>query len=183
MSSLKNIIEAMLIAYAEPISIDKICEVLAVERSECEKALEELKEEFESDKRGFIIKKTGRNYQIVTNSLYYFYVQKLFENVQRQNLSQAALEVLAIIAYKQPVTKSAIEQIRGVNCEKALSRLLERNIIEEIGRLDTIGKPILYGTTEEFLRVFGIESIEKLPEIDDFYEIISKTENDSVETK
>lgn len=181
MNSLKNILEAMLIAYAEPISIDRLCEVLAVEKYECENALEELKEEYNNDKRGFIIKKTGKNYQIVTNSLYYFYVQKLFENVQRQNLSQAALEVLAIIAYKQPVTKSAIEQIRGVNCEKALSRLLERNIIEELGRLDTIGKPILYGTTDEFLRVFSIESIDKLPKIDDFYDIIKKDENDTSE--
>jgi segregation and condensation protein B len=172
--NIKYIVEAMLLAYTEGLQVNKIAEVLKRKESTIKQAINELSIEYKENNRGYIIKEIKDTYQLVTNPIYHKYLEKLFENVQRQNLSQAALEVLAIVGYKQPVTKSKIEEIRGVSCEKVISRLLEKNLLEEIGRLDAPGKPILYGTTNEFLRLFGIKDTTMLPPIEEFHKLIKE---------
>lgn len=119
-------------------------------------------------KRGILIREINGSYQLCTRFEHYEYLKKLFEPKQRQGLSQAAFETLAIIAYKQPIIKSKIESIRGVSCESSLEKLLEKNLIKEAGRMEVPGKPILYETTIEFLRGFGLNSIKDLKGFDFF---------------
>ncbi len=115
--------------------------------------------------------------QLVTKPENSIYVEKLLKTNARQSLSQAALETLSIIAYKQPITRVAIDEIRGVKSDRAIYTLLEKNIIKECGRLDVPGKPILYSTTEEFLKFFGLDSIESIPNLEDLLNEFSKEEN------
>jgi len=110
-----------------------------------------------------MIRKINDGYQMCTKSQYHKYISKLFDTKQKQNLSQAAMETLAIIAYKQPVTRQEIEKLRGVNSDRSVSILSEYGLIEDVGRLDAPGRPLIYSTTEEFLRVFGYSSLKDLP--------------------
>jgi segregation and condensation protein B len=126
-------------------------------------------DKYDEEKRGLQIIRLEDSYQMCTRGIYNEYISKLAEPRRAQTLSNAAMEVLSIVAYKQPVTRSVIEQIRGVSCDTLVNRLLERNLIQEIGRLDTPGRPMLFGTNDEFLRCFGISSITDLPD----YEKIS----------
>ena len=128
-----------------------------------------LMDKYDSENRGLKIIRLEDSYQMCTRGEYNEYISKLAQPRRAQTLSNAAMEVLSIVAYKQPITRSVIEQIRGVSCDSLVNRLLERNLIQEIGRLDTPGRPMLFGTTEEFLRCFGITSVTDLPD----YEKIS----------
>ena len=141
----------------------KIAEILEIDKKNARLILNNMIINFKNSKRGIMIREIGGCYQLCTRSEHYEYIRMLFEPRQRQALSQAAFETLAIIAYNQPVTRTKIEQIRGVNSDSAVIRLVERNLIREAGRLDSPGKPMLYETTEEFLRSFGFKSTADLP--------------------
>ena len=165
---IKSIVEAVLFAWSDPLSIKELSKVIEVDVKTLEVILKEMMDDFSYNKRGIQIIKMNDYYQLATKSEYYEYVQKLLEPKQNKGLTQAALETLAIIAYRQPITKAEIESIRGVKCDKAISTLLEKEVVEEKGRLEKTGRPILYGTNINFLKTFGLKSLEELPEITEF---------------
>lgn len=163
MEDLNNIVEAIMFALGREISVDEISKTLEVEKDNVVKAIEKLKEKYTQDSGVKLIEVNGM-VQLVTNNKYYEYVNKFVENTKRQNLSVSAQETLAIIAYNPKITKTEIENIRGVNSDFAVSRLLECGLIEEVARLNLPGRPAAYSVTNEFLRSCGIKSIEELPE-------------------
>ena len=163
MEDLNNIVEAIMFELGREISVDEISKTLEVEKDKVVKAIEELKEKYTQDSGVKLIEVNGM-VQLVTNNKYYEYVNKFVENTKRQNLSVSAQETLAIIAYNPKITKTEIENIRGVNSDFAVSRLLECGLIEEVARLNLPGRPAAYSVTNEFLRSCGIKSIEELPE-------------------
>ena len=128
--------------------------------------LNEITEEFKAESRGIKLINIDDSYQFVTKPENSEFIQKLLKKNKRQSLSQASIESLAIVAYKQPITRVDIDEIRGVKSESALQRLLERDLIKDVGRLEVPGRPILYGTTDEFLRQFGLQSLKELPSLD-----------------
>ena len=161
---MKSALETMMFMWGEPLEVKDAADVLEAERSEVRELLRELQNEYEQEGRGIIIREINGAFQYVTREENAPYIERLCTPVKSKRLSQSALEVLAIVAYKQPVTRIEIEKIRGVSCDHAVNKLLEYNLITELGRLDAPGKPILFGTTEEFLRSFGVKSLEELPE-------------------
>lgn len=158
-------VEAVLFASGEPVEIETVAAVIGEDNATAESLCESLSIKYNCEKRGINIIRLEDSFQMCTNRQFFDVVSKLFQRPKRKNLSQAVLEVLAIIAYKQPITKTEIEEIRGINSDHAVNRLVEYNLVGEKGRRNTPGRPILFGTTEEFLRVFGFESAEKLPEL------------------
>ena len=165
---IKSIIEAILFVWSEPISSNELGKILSINSDTIDKILGKMIKEFDEERRGIQIIKVNNFYQLSTRPEHHPYIEKLFAPGGKRGLTQAALETLAIIAYNQPVTKPQIENIRGVRCDKAINTLQERNLIEIKGRLDRIGRPILYGTTLTFLKTFGFESIKDLPDIKKF---------------
>lgn len=165
MENLKYAIEGILFASGESVKAAKLAVVLDVDIDDVKKAVEELKKEYNEQKRGFSIIEILEGYQICSRPEYYTYIQEILGEQRNQPLSNAAMETLAIIAYKQPVTKGQIENIRGVNSDGCVNRLYERSLIDEAGRLDVPGRPILYKTTETFLRCFGLKSPKDLPSV------------------
>lgn len=166
MNKLKYAIEGILFAAGEPVKTARLAVALDADLEDVKKAVLELREEYNKEHRGFTLIDIDEGYQICSRPEYYTYIQEILGEQRRQALSNAAMETLAIIAYKQPITRSGIEYIRGVNSDGSVNRLVERNLIEEVGRLDAPGRPILYGTTLNFLRCFGIATLEDLPEVD-----------------
>jgi segregation and condensation protein B len=169
---IKNIIEAIMFAYSEPITIKELNNAINEELSpkEIELMLNALIQEYKDNNRGVQIIKLQDKYQMCTNKEYSDFVKNILEPKKKKTLSQATLETLTIIAYKQPVTKVEVEEIRGVKCDRAIQNLLESELIYEAGRLDKIGKPVVYKTTSEFLRLLSIEKLEDLPPIDKYEE-------------
>ncbi len=165
-NELSAIIEAILFVAGEPVERDALLEALEVTPEELKDALDALDGEYEFGKRGIRLLRFGSCVQLATRPDYAPYVERLLQPVQKQSLSQAALETLAVVAYKQPVTRSEVEAIRGVKCDYSISSLVQKRMIQDIGRKEALGRPILYGTTDEFLRHFCISSLEELPEID-----------------
>lgn len=161
----KAIIESLLFTWGDPLSSKDLAEILEMGKKDVEKILSEMMDEFDYNMRGIRIIKMNDLYQLGTRPEYYDYISKLINPKKERNLSNAALETLSIIAYRQPVIKSDIENIRGVRSDKAIETLADRGLIEEKGRLESIGRPILYGTTDLFLRAFGLTTIEELPEL------------------
>ena len=159
----KGRIEAILFVAGEAVEIHDLARALGREEKAVRKTLKELESEYDFAQRGFFLKRFGNKVQLATRPLYAGDVVRLLQPVQRQSLSQAAMETLAVVAYKQPVTRAEVEQIRGVKCDYSLQSLTAKGLIQEIGRKETIGRPILFGTTDEFLSRFGIESLEMLP--------------------
>lgn len=166
MANIKYAIEGILFAAGEPVKASKLAVVLETDIETVNTAVRELKEEYERDHRGFNIIEIMEGYQICSRPEYYNYIQEILGEQRKQPLSNAAMEALAIIAYKQPITRGQIEHIRGVNSDGCVNRLYERGLIEEKGRLDAPGKPILYVTTENFLRCFGLKNPKDLPPLD-----------------
>lgn len=166
MDNLKYAIEGILFAAGEPVKAAKLAVVLDTSIEKVNDAVEELKDEYARNHRGFNIIDILEGYQICSRPEYYTYIQEILGEQRNQPLSNAAMEALAIIAYKQPITRGQIEHIRGVNSDGCVNRLYERGLIEEKGRLDAPGRPILYVTTENFLRCFGLKTPEELPPID-----------------
>ena len=159
-------IEGILFAAGEPVKTAKLAAVLEIEIEEVEEAISLLKYDYDTNERGFMIIDIDDGYQICSRPEYYNYIQIILGDQRRQALSNAAMEALAIIAYKQPITRGQVEYIRGVNSDSAVNRLVERGLVEECGRLDAPGRPVLYRTTQGFLRCFGLSSPKDLPELD-----------------
>ena len=163
MENLNNTIEAILFALGREISAMELANTLDVEEADVIQAIEALKEKYNATQGVTLIEVNGQ-YQLVTNNKYYEEVNKFVENTKRKNLSVAAQETLSIIAYNPKITKTEIENIRGVNSDFAVSRLLECGLIEEVARLNLPGRPAAYSVTNEFLRSCGIEKVEDLPD-------------------
>lgn len=160
---IRNAIEAILFASGSSVEPSRIATALEITVKEAEKQLENLKNEYEKADRGITIIRLKESYQMVSVKEYAPEIRKVMDLRRNTPLSQAALEVLAVIAYNQPVTKSFVEQIRGVDCSGVIGSLTAKDLIEEKGRLELPGRPLIYGTTENFLRCFNISSIEELP--------------------
>ncbi|WP_373598515.1 SMC-Scp complex subunit ScpB [Paraclostridium bifermentans] len=167
---IKSIIEAIMFAYSEPISIKELNNAINEELSskEIEIMLNSLIEDYKENNRGIQIIKLQDKYQMCTNKEYSSFVKNILEPKRKKTLSQATLEALTIIAYKQPITKVELEEIRGVKSDKVIQTLLENELIYEAGRLDKIGKPIIFRTTDEFLKLLNIEKLEDLPSIENY---------------
>lgn len=173
-NSLKSAIEALLFASGDPLSLQDLVNHLEEKSKIIEIIIQEMIEEYENSNRGIKIICIKGSYQLVTKSENADYIQKLLKKNKRQSLSQASIESLAIVAYKQPITRIDIDEIRGVKSESAIQKLIERDLIKEIGRLEVPGRPILYGTTEEFLRQFELKDLQDLPSLDLFGQDDSK---------
>ena len=162
-NELMPMLEAVLFAMGEPIEIERLCVALELDEIVVSDALAKLQEKYSSDEYGICLLKLDNKYQICTKQKYADNIRSVIEVKKNAPLSQAAFEVLAIIAYNQPVTKAFVEQIRGVDCSGVISSLCQKSLIEEKGRLDLPGRPLIYGTTAEFLRCFCISSLDELP--------------------
>ncbi len=173
---IKAIIESLLFTWGDPLSISDIANILEMKNKEVRKLLDEMISEFEYNRRGIRIVRVKDKYQLSTRPEHYQWISKLTDRKENKGLSNAALETLAIIAYRQPITKSEIESIRGVRCDKAINTLINKNLIKEMGRLERTGRPIIYGTTDEFLRYFGLEDLKDLPGLDELNYIIEDAE-------
>ena len=156
-------LEAVLFACGEPMPIDKICSVFVVDMETAQKALGELEKSLDQRNSGLKLVKLGVSYQICTRSEYAEYIKSALDLRRRTPLSSAAFEVLSVIAYNQPITKAFVEQVRGVDCSGVITTLVEKELIEEKGRLELPGRPLLYGTTDNFLRCFSLSSLSDLP--------------------
>ena len=156
-------IEAILFATGNSVKLERLADVLGLSEEELHAAIDVLKERYEGADRGICLTELEDAVQLGTKGEYYEYLIKLAKSPKRMTLSDTVIETLSIIAYKQPVTRAEIERIRGVSCDHAINRLLEYELVEEVGRLDAPGKPLLFGTTEQFLRSFGVRSIQDLP--------------------
>ncbi len=175
-------IEGILFAAGEPVKAAKLAAVLNTDIDSICEAVKILKYNYDTELRGFMIIEIDEGYQLCSRPEYYAYIQEILGEQRRQALSNAAMEALAIIAYKQPITRGQVEFIRGVNSDGAINRLVERDLIEETGRLDAPGRPILYSTTQNFLRCFGLKSPKDLP-IVDLNEISKEYEQYEIETE
>lgn len=161
----KFILESLLFIADEPVEIDHLAEVLGLDKETIAAIIEELAKEYSG--RGIRLQRLGGKIQMVSAPEAAPYVEKFLETKPARKLSQAALETLAIIAYLQPITRARIEAIRGVNCDGVIRSLLSKGLIEEVGHLDSPGKPALYGTTFQFLKYFGLERLEDLPPLEE----------------
>ncbi len=160
---LQATIEAVLFASGEPVAIDKLADVLEIDKATAIKLADNLMERLDQEERGVCILKLEDKYQMCSKPQYGEPIRKMMDIRRNVPLSPASMEVLAIVAYNQPVTKSFVEQIRGVDCSGVLSSLVTKGLLEEKGRLELPGRPLLYGTTANFLRCFGISSLDDLP--------------------
>ena len=163
---LKGNIEAVLFAAGQPVSEVQLAEMLSVEKEHIRILLAQMKAEMEDTKRGLTILEVAGGYQLCTKAEFAETVARLAQ-VQPNRLSKAALETLSVIAFKQPITRAEIEEIRGVQVDRVLQNLIDKELIKELGRKEVIGRPILYGTTEVFLNCFGMDSLSDLPPLPD----------------
>ncbi|MEX0999318.1 MAG: SMC-Scp complex subunit ScpB [Thermodesulfobacteriota bacterium] len=177
LSDIKKAIESIIFISDQPVSVDKLSLAFPnVERAQLRKCLKELVEEWDALNRGFLLSEIAGGFQFRTDPRYSEDISNYNKKVRKFRLSRAALEVTAIIAYKQPVTKVEIEAIRGVDSSGVINVLMERRVIEIKGRKEVIGKPFLYGTTAEFLEVFGLKTLNDLPTLKELDEITQNLE-------
>ena len=165
MKALQNTLEAVLFAVGEPVELERLSQALEVDELLLSQVLENLRASYDERDGGLCILKLDDKYQICSKKEYADQIRKVLEIKRNAPLSQAAFEVLAIIAYNQPVTKAFTEQIRGVDCSAVISTLCQRGLIEEKGRLDLPGRPLIYGTTPNFLRCFCLSSLDEIPPV------------------
>lgn len=159
----KAIIEAILFTMGESVELEKIADAIELDKKTTKKLINEMMQEWNDEGRGVAIMELEGAYQMCTRTEMYEYLIRIAKQPKRRVLTDVLLETLSIIAYKQPVTKMEIEKIRGVSSDHAVSKLVEYNLVCELGRLDAPGRPLLFGTTEEFLRSFGVHSVDELP--------------------
>ncbi len=178
--NIEAVIEGLLFTSGDALPIERLAEILEIDRKALKLIMGNMVNNYRHSNRGIMIREIDNSYQLCTRPEHFEYIKKLAEPRHKQGLSQAAFETLAITAYNQPITRAKIEQIRGVNSDSAVARLMERNLIREAGRMDAPGKPILYETTEEFLRSFGFKSISDLPVLE-MNEIVTLKENEPLE--
>lgn len=167
-SSYKTIAEALLFISNEPLSLEALAEVLNIDEASVRQVVETLAQDYQNSNRGIMLREVGGGYELATVPEADPFIKKMF-SVRKANLSDAAYEVLAIIAYRQPVTRSQIESIRGVKSDGPLQQLLLRGLIEEKGRLEQPGRPIVYGTTIGFLTSFGLKDLSELPDYETYH--------------
>ncbi|HMM21314.1 MAG TPA: SMC-Scp complex subunit ScpB [Selenomonadales bacterium] len=164
---LKGHIEALLFASGNPVTVDKFSQMLEIDAAHVGLLLAELKQEMAAAERGLTVVEVAGGYQMCTKPELAPIIEKLVDT-QEARLSMAAMETLSIVAFKQPVTKQEMENIRGVKVDGVVATLVERGLIKEVGRKDAIGRPILYGTTPEFLKCFGLKDLSELPNLSEF---------------
>lgn len=164
-SQLESVLESLLFASGEPLGVAQMADITGEPEQQILRTIEELSARYEAQRRGIAIIRLEDKYQMTTSGENGAYVKALLDNRRNPMLSQAAMEVLAVAAYNQPVTRAYIEQVRGVDCAAVIHNLVEKELLEEKGRLDAPGRPLLYGTTANFLRVFDVESLAELPEL------------------
>lgn len=162
---IKAACEAVLFACGESVSAKRIAQALELDEKKVAPQLEELVKDYENDKHGIAVIKLNDSYLMCNKKQYGEAIRRVMDIKKNAPLSQAALEVLAVVAYNQPVTKAFVEQVRGVDCSGVIGSLTTKNLIEEKGRLELPGRPLLYGTTENFLKCFQISSLDELPEL------------------
>ena len=162
---MKRAAEAILLAAGDSVEIDRLSQALELTKAKTEKLMTELMEEFNAQNHGFKLMRYKDSFQFVTNKEFAEQIRTVMDLNRKKPLSQAAMEVLSVIAYNQPVTKAFVEQVRGVDCSGVIGSLTVKGLIEEQGRLELPGRPLIYGTTENFLRCFNISSIDELPPI------------------
>ncbi len=163
---IKAEIEAILFTMGEAVDGERIAAALQISEEELSAVMDEMIEEYARDERGIMVQRLERKYQLCTKVEHYETLIRLCHVPQKHVLTDVLLETLSIIAYKQPVTRQEIEAIRGVKCDFAVNKLLDYHLICELGRMDAPGRPILFGTTDDFLRSFGVSSLEELPMIE-----------------
>lgn len=162
---MEGIIEAVLFTMGDSVEVSKLADAIEQDIDTTVKLIRNLSDKYEEKNRGIRIVELENSFQLCTKQEYYDALIKVCSQPRKYILTEAALETLSIIAYKQPVTKIEIENIRGVNSDRAVNKLIELNLVKEVGRLDAPGRPMLFGTTEDFLRSFGVSSIDELPVI------------------
>lgn len=171
MKNVKAILEGLLFACGdEGITVKELAKIMDISQKAVEHLLEELKYDYEHASRGIMIMQSHDVYHLTTKPEHSEYYKRLVESPQSSRMSQAALETLAIIAYKQPITRSEIDEIRGVKSDRPIQTLLARSLIEEVGRREGVGRPILFGTSKEFLTYFGLTSLAELPPLPDNFD-------------
>lgn len=176
----KAAIECLLFVTKEPLPLKVICEICELDKLDAETLLQELVDEYQERKRGLQIIEIAGGYQLCTKQDFAHFIERLYRPQSSYGLSKAALETLAIIAYKQPITRGEIEMIRGVKVDRAITTLTEKNLIKVMGRKEGPGRPVLFGTTEDFLKHFGLNHVKDLPNPEEFFvESIGEDEADS----
>ena len=165
--TIKSAIESMMFVWGEPLDIKEVADIFNVDKKDIYELCKELQQEYEDQGRGIIIREVNKSFQFATRPENIDYIERLCTPVKHKRLSQSALEVLAIVAYKQPVTKGEIEAIRGIKCDRVIEGLMRKDLVAQLGRSDAVGRPMLYGTTDEFLKQFGFETLKDLPQIND----------------
>lgn len=178
---LTGAVEALLFASGKSVSVNTLSIILEQEKKDIEDALQNLKIQLAERHSGIQLIKVNESYQLCTLEVYYDYICQLLDSRPKPSLSQAALEVLAIVAYNPRVTRAEMEKIRGVSSDSAMNKLLEYNLIEEAGKQDLPGKPMGYQTTSEFLKIFGIESLKELPELPKLKEELDQVKVEELE--
>ena len=163
--SIKSAFEAMMFIWGEPLEAKAAADVLNISEKEALEVFGELMDDYDAEEHGLRVRRVNKSFQFVTAEVNAEYIERLCTPVKKRRLSQSALEVLSIIAYKQPVTRAQIEAVRGIKCDRVVKGLEAKGLGEEKGRSNGIGRPILYGTTDDFLRYFGFESLKDLPDI------------------
>lgn len=156
-------IEAILFSMGDAVALKELSKVLEIDEPTLDKIIQNMMDKYDKEDRGIRLIKLENSYQLCTKNEYYDVLTKVVNMPKKHNLTDSLMETLSIVAYKQPVTRQEIEAIRGVSCVHAINKLVEYNLIMEVGRLDAIGRPILFGTTEDFLRSFGVTSMDELP--------------------
>ena len=179
--TIKSALESMMFVWGQPLDVKTCADLFNISKEDMTSYFQELAQEYEQEGRGSVIRQIGKSFQFVTRPENAEFIERLCTPVKVKKLSQSALEVLAIIAYKQPVTKGEIDAIRGIRCDRVIDGLLKKDLICVKGRSEGIGRPILYGTTDTFLKNFGFTSLKELPEIEDIESAVTAQETDGME--
>ena len=174
---IKSVMESLLFVWGDPLEAKAVAELFNISASDAVHIFRELASDYEDRGSGLRIREMDKSFQLCTNAENDDYIQVLCTPVKQKRLSQSSLEVLAIIAYKQPVTKSQIDAIRGIRSDRVLEGLMKRELIKELGRSSSIGRPYLYGTTKKFLELFGFETLDELPEIEEVDSLVLDDED------
>jgi len=173
---MKSAFESMMFVWGDPLDVKIAANAMNIERAEALEYFRELAQEYDEQERGIRVREVDGKFQFVTYEENYDYIRSIVTPAKERRLTQAALETLAIIAYKQPVTKGEIDSIRGIKSERVIEGLIKKGLIEERGRSNAVGRPILYGTTDLFLTNFDLTTIKELPQIEDIEEAIQYVE-------
>lgn len=167
LAQLEAVVESLLFISGEAVSLSAIAQTIEMDKATARAIIQSLADKYEEEQRGIRIVEINDAFQMCTAAECFEYIRNMYKSPQRQGLTQSLLETLAIIAYKQPITKGQIEEIRGVSADHAVNKLVEKKLVCEVGRQNTPGKPILFGTTDDFLRYFGFKSVGELPPLEE----------------